>query len=127
MTWTYDISTDAGKVRLLCNDTVSTNQIFSDDEIAAFLVLENGVRRAAALALETIASNEVLVQKVIKILDISTNGAAESSELLKRAALLRSQADEAEISSDGGIDFAEWALDPFGAREIIAGEAMDDD
>lgn len=128
MSFTYDPTTSAGRVRLLCNDNKFENQIFEDAEIASFLTLEDdNVKRSAALALETIASNEVLVQKVIRILDLSTNGAAEAVELLKRAALLREQADTEEYGDDGGIEVAEMVVDNFSAREILASEATTDD
>lgn len=128
MTFTFDLTTDRGKVRLLCNDKESAYEIFSDDEIDAFLLMENNsIKRSAALALETIASSEVLVQKVIKLLDISTNGASESAELLKRAAMLRSQADNDELGESSGIDFAEMIYDPFSEREHEINEALEDD
>ena len=128
MVFTYLVADDIGKVRLLCNDNVSASAIFQDDEITYFLTMEDSnIRRAAALALETIASNEVLVQKVIRLLDISTNGASESAELLKRAALLRQQADEAESNVDGGIEIAEVIYDPFSYREKILHDAIEDE
>lgn len=127
MTFTYNPLLDSGKVRLLCNDWVAANQIFSDDEITAFMAMEDSVvKRSAALALETIASSEVLVQKVIRLLDLSTNGPAESTELLKRAALLRAQAADEELGVTSGIDFAEMITDDFGLRELYTNEALDD-
>ena len=128
MTFTFDLTTNRGKVRLLCTDSDSAHEIFSDDSIDAILSIESdNVKRAAALALETIASSEVLVQKVIRLLDISTNGASESAELLKRAAMLRSQADADEMGESSGIDFATPIYDDFSLREHIVNEALDDD
>ena len=89
MAFTYTLSTDAGKVRLMLPDNNPTQYVFEDDEIAAFLELEySNTRRATALALETIASNEAYTLKVIKLLDLQTDGAKTSDALLKRAALL---------------------------------------
>lgn len=128
MTFTFDLTTNRGKVRLLCTDSDSAHEIFDDDSIDAFLSIESdNVKRAAALALETIASSEVLVQKVIRLLDLSTNGASESAELLKRAAMLRSQAEADEMGESSGIDFAEMVYDPFSAREHVINEALDED
>lgn len=127
MVFSYDPTTDLGRVRLLCNDWVAANQIFADAEITAFMALESSnVKRSAALALETIASSEVLVQKVIRLLDLSTNGPAESAELLKRAAILRAQAAEEELGVTSGIDFAEMIYDEFGLSELEMNEALDD-
>lgn len=122
MAFTYTLSTDAGQVRLLIPDNKSTGYIFEDDEIDVFLSLEySNTRRAAALALETIASNETYVLKVIELLDLKTDGAKTSDALLKRAKLLREQADRADASEEGGAwDIAEWVVDDFTARERLA-------
>ncbi|MCX6024018.1 MAG: hypothetical protein NTZ05_20260, partial [Chloroflexi bacterium] len=90
MAFAYDVTTDRGKVRLLIPDrdtATVANQFFTDAEIDAFLSMEgDNVKRAAASGLETMASNEAYVQKVIKLLDISTNGPATAASLLARAA-----------------------------------------
>lgn len=121
MAFTYDVSTDRGKIRLMIPDNTSTSYVFEDDEIDAFLSLEyDNPRRATALALETIASNEAMVQKVIKLLDLQTDGAKTSDALLKRAKLLRDQADRADAAEDGGAwDIAEWTVSEFAARERL--------
>ena len=127
MAFTFDLTTDRGKVRLLCTDSVAAYEIFSDDSIDAFLTLESSnVKKAAALALETIASSEVLVQKRIKLLDLSTDGPAESAELLKRAGLLRGQAADDEDGDYSPFDWAELVYDDFGLRERIIDEALED-
>ena len=127
MAFTFDLTTDRGKVRLLCTDSVAAYEIFSDDSIDAFLTLESSnVKKAAALALETIASSEVLVQKRIKLLDLSTDGPAESAELLKRAGLLRGQAADDEDGDYSPFDIAELVYDPFSLRERIIDEALED-
>lgn len=120
MTFTTDPTTDIGLVRLLITDRDPVNPIFPDDaDITAFLNVEGGItKRAAALALETIAVDQVLVLKVIKNLQLSTDGAKVSDALLKRAGLLRTQAAEAD---DDLVPFeiAEWAVNDFAAREIV--------
>lgn len=91
---TYDPSTPAGRVRLLINDVgVPENTVFNDDEVAAFLDLTgDSILLAAAQALDTIASNEVLIGKVIRTQDLSTDGSKVSAELRARAQALRDQA-----------------------------------
>jgi len=117
MGFTYELSADSGRVRLLVPDNDSANYIFDDDEIDAFLALEGDVRRAAALALETIASNEALTLKVIRLLDVQTDGRAVSDALLKRAAALRKQADDTDMAAGGAFDVAEMVFDDFSWRE----------
>lgn len=119
MAFTYVLSTDRGKVRLMIPDRTASDPIFDDDEIDAFLTIEGGnIKRATAMALETIAADQVLVLKVITLMDLRTDGAAVSRELLKRAADLRSQAEADEASDEGGaFDIAEMVVDPFTERE----------
>lgn len=105
VTVTAAASTDVGLVRLLIPDTDTDPDVrlFTDDELQAFLTLELSVRRAAAQALEVAASSEVLVSKVIRTRDgLQTDGAKVSDALLKRAAQLRKQADDA--GDPGGLD-----------------------
>jgi hypothetical protein len=92
LAFTYDITTDRGKTRGIIPDRVAADYFFEDDEIDAFLTMEGSIKCAAALALETLASNEAYVQKVIKLLDITTSGDRVSDALLKRADRLRAQA-----------------------------------
>lgn len=118
MAFTFDVATSRGQVRLLVPDSSPTTYVFDDAEIDAFLTLESSsVRRAAAMALETLASNEALVLKVIRILELSTDGAKTADALLKRAALLRSQADEVDAADGALFDWSEMTLDDFSARE----------
>lgn len=107
MTAISDFSTNVAKVRLLIGDIDDTTQIFNDSAISAFLAmaLDSNVKRAAAQALLTIAVNEVLVQKRIKLLDLSTDGPAEAKALQDLANELTRQADNEEV--DGAFDWAE--------------------
>lgn len=92
---------DVDTVRLLTADISDPPaQLFTDDQLEAFLTLEAGnIRRAAAQALDTIASSEVLVSKVITTQDLSTDGAKVSAELRARANSLREQDTQYD---DGG-------------------------
>ena len=102
-----DYSTSTAKVRLLISDIDEYDQIFNDSAIDAFIAmaLDNNVKRAAASALLSIAVNEVLVQKRIKLLDLSTDGPAEADALRALALQLRTEADTEE--TDGAFDWAE--------------------
>lgn len=127
MAFTYDVTTDRGKVRLRIADTNTSDadqQIFTDAEIDAFLEMEGTVRLAAAMALETIAANQVQVLKVIRILDLQTDGAAVARELRMQAQALREQDAASAEDLDGLFDWAEMAVDDFSARERIEHELL---
>lgn len=121
MAFTYDLGTLSGKVRLLCVDTRDEGHLLEDAEVDAFLELNgDNVRRAAADALETIASNESLVQKAIQLLDIKTNGPAVAADLRKHAASLRAQANAEETdAADPGFDLAEFPSGFWAEREYL--------
>ncbi len=131
MSFTYDVTTDAGRVRLLIPDTDAENHLLEDAEVTALLALETGdVRRAAAAALELIASSEALVSKKIRSQDFATDGPAVAKELRERAALLRAQAEEAALNADGdevGLEIVDF--NPFAGyssdselAEVLSGD-----
>lgn len=114
-------ATDAQRrVRLLINDTDRSNRFFATTEIDDFLTLTGGsVRRAAAMALDTIAANEALVSKKIRTQDLSTDGPAVAEALRKLAAELRRQEDAAEGDAEAsGFEIVEF--DPYGSRPELA-------
>ena len=119
MAFTYDVTTDRGKVRLVITDTDEDNAVFQDAEIDAFLTItkvndENDLRLAAAMALDTMASSEAIIQKRIELLDLKTDGPAVAKSLREHAKELRRQVDE-----EFDFDWAEMNVDTFSQREII--------
>jgi hypothetical protein len=122
MAFTYDLSTDVGRIRLLIPDTNWENAVFSDEELTAFLALESAsVRRATALALETVAANETMTLKVVRLLDVQTDGAKTGEALLGRATLLRQQAAADDAATGfAGFEIAEMVVDDFTWREQVA-------
>ena len=105
MTFTYDPKTAAGQVRLLCTDRDPDNEIFSDEEIAVFLDLnEQDVRLAAADALDQIAASQALVLKYIEVNGLKTNGQAVANALHQQAESLRSRAAAEAAEDDEYID-----------------------
>jgi hypothetical protein len=98
-------------------DNDPTAYVFTDEEIETFLALESGRKRAVALALETMASNEAMVQKKIRLLDLSTDGPAVAAELRTRAAILREQAALDDMATDPGFEIAEWNLGTASVRD----------
>jgi hypothetical protein len=111
---------------MLIPDRVEDSAVFQDAEIEAYLSMnDSNVRRAAAEALETIASDEAMTLKVITTLDITTNGASTSASILERAKLLREQADKDDDAEDGGgFDYAEMNVNAFTGRERVWKQAQ---
>lgn len=125
MTFTYDLSTDVGKVRLLIGDRNEAAYLFTDDEISAFLTLEAGPdatvypRLAAAQALDVIATNQVLLLKSIQIMDLKIDGPAMARALRSQAKALR----DAE-NSEAAFDVGDWVVDIFTERDIWYNQAI---
>ena len=126
MPFTYNVGTDRGKVRLLCTDTDGVNPLFQDDEIDTFLsLMGSNILRTAAVALFTIAAQEVLLMKRIKLLELTTDGPAEADALRRLALEYQEKADLAEAGEAGGaFDIAELVVDDFTYRERLDKEAL---
>ena len=128
--YNFLVPTNMDRVRLLCTDTDVAGgadaQYFQDEEIDTFLALMgNNVLRAAAMALLTIAAQETLLMKRIKLLDLHTDGPAEARALRELADVYQEKATLAEAAEPGGtFDYAEMVVDPFTARERLAKEAL---
>lgn len=101
MSWTYDPSTDIGKVRLRISDTQVDRPLMSDEDISAFLEMAGGsVPLAAAMACETIAMNELLCLKVVNLMGaVVTDAASAAKQYRAMAATLRAE-HEATASAD---------------------------
>jgi hypothetical protein len=115
MATTYDPDTDSGKVRLLVND-VGDPWVFQNAEIDAFLTLERGnIKRAAAQAIDTNATNEALASKVLRTQDLATDGAKVADAMRKHAAALREQADvDDELGEEFFFDLVDLNDDQLG-------------
>lgn len=78
-------TSDRDSVRLLISD-VASDPLFKDGEVDRFLSLEGGaVKRAAALALRTIAANEALLLKYIQTQGLTLDGSRVARELRELA------------------------------------------
>lgn len=106
-----DTSTPVGQVRVLINDTVekpydgpntTARYRISDDSIQAHIaVARDRLYAGAANALRAMAANEVLISKVIRTEDLSTNGAAVSTELR----LLAREMDRLQKDEDDALAY----------------------
>lgn len=127
MAFTYDLTTVVGKIRMLIPDRVTPGHIWEDAELDALYALEgNDIRLGAALALEAMASDQAMVLKVIRMLDVTTDGAKVSDALLKRASGLRAAAAAAASALLSPFDIAEVVIGDFATRERLYNEALRD-
>lgn len=92
-----DYTTPLGQVRLLTADLDPAAPLLTDEMLQGYLALhQDNPYRAAADALDAMATSEVLLSKKIRTQDISTDGPAVAAELRKQAAYLRGKADTAD-------------------------------
>jgi len=136
--FTYDPTSNLGKVRLLIADTDSSHPIFQDDEVQAAMEMQNSdflyvsgmaqptglgaqvsvsvvsLYRSAAVLLRALAANKSRLAAVVQLLDVklAPNVAAQA---------LRDTAKEyIEMEQDSGaFAIAEVAPDTFSARERL--------
>lgn len=84
--FTYDVSTNVGKVRALIGDTSSTAPLLTDTEITALLSLRgNDVFLAASICLHRIAANKALLARRIVAGNYSEDATAMAKELREQA------------------------------------------
>lgn len=109
-----DYTSPIGQVRVLIPDLRKLEDLrdlrneprylFTDDEILAFLAVNNGnVKRAAADACDAIGMDKALQLLVLKTDDKQTDGAKLLDAIVKRAKTLRERAkedDENNLSFD---------------------------
>lgn len=101
MSWTYDVSTERGKVRLLCTDSDPTSPVFDDSEIDVFLALAPaGVFSAAALACETWARSRSKLSQEVRNPDGTASRRYSIPELLALAKSLRQAALNGALVTD---------------------------
>lgn len=122
-----DYTSPIGQVRVLIPDLRKLEDLrdlrneprylFTDDEILAFLAVNNGnVKRAAADACDAIGMDKALQLLVLKTDDKQTDGAKLLDAIVKRAKTLREQAkedDETNLSFDvimPSYDPVDWVV-----------------
>lgn len=106
------------QMRHLIADLDPNNQIFTDEQLQTYLELNDwdtgnkpGIYRAAADALDAIATTEVLLSKKIRTQDVSTDGPAVAADLSKRAAAFRARADKAEAKAEAEAEASDSFFD----------------
>lgn len=92
-----DYTLPAGQIRLLISDVDldPTRRLFTDAQLTGFMAVSaDNIFRAAALAVRTIATSEVLISKVVRMQNGTTTDGA------KVAAELRALADELDARAN---------------------------
>jgi hypothetical protein len=122
MTATYDPATDIGFMRLTCTDTDTDDPILQDEEYSAFLARESGnVDLGSARALDSMASNEAMINKIITHNGLTIDGVSVSRELRKHAESLRKSAKENDVTGEFAI--AGMVTTQFSLRDQLMNEA----
>lgn len=116
MAFTYTAgASDRDMVRLIVGDVRPDSPLFQDEEINAFLGLENqDVRYAAAMALDRIASSQAMLLQSIELLDIKADAMQLAQVLRDHATALRCESD-----TEPAFDIAEQAFTPDGYAHLI--------
>ena len=114
MSFTFDTTTNIGKVRTLINDTNSASFILSDEEINVYLGLEgNDIYSSAASALDSIIINQQLLSKLVAAGDYKEDNRNVADKLMKISERYRKIA----VSTPADA-FAEVAVNDFNYQEI---------
>ncbi|MDP9326503.1 MAG: hypothetical protein M3O87_08230 [Candidatus Dormibacteraeota bacterium] len=127
----YNPQTLIGKVRLLGLDARAginsqpADPVFQDEELQAFLDL-NGQdpRLAAAMAIDTVATNLAFTMKWIKLQGLQMDGQRTQQALHAQAAELRRQVEEGSGDYTGFFDWAEMVSDPHSQVERFEKEFL---
>lgn len=97
-----DYTTPAGQVRLLTAD-LGTPPLLDDELLEGYLQMEGqNVLRAAAAALDAMATSDILISRKIRTQDLQTDGPAVAAALRAQAQALRIRAD-AEDADAGSL------------------------
>lgn len=119
MSWDYDPTTDIGKMRLLIADTDELRPIMQNEDLQGFIAIAGNYWLGAAMALDSIAANEVMTQKVLTIMGTSTDGAKVAKELRARANQLREDFKNFGPTTELGFATAEMPDGAFSAEEML--------
>ena len=104
------------------------SEIFNDAEIDAYLDRnDDAPLLAAAAGADAIGASELMIQKVITILDLKTDGAKVAAEWRAKAIQWRALYETGQAADDEPLEAFDWAeivYDPFSARERVAAQAL---
>ena len=120
MSFTFDTTTNIGKVRTLINDKTASTAVLTDEEINVYLSLEgNDIYGSSASALEAIIINKQLLSKLIAAGDYKEDNRNVADKLGKTAERYR----KASVSTPADA-YAEVAVTDFNYREIETNKTL---
>lgn len=123
MSFTFDVSTARGKVRLNISDTSSASIIFQDDEIDAFLSMAGGdIFYASGIALLGIASSKALLAKRKSAGNYTEDLTAIAKECREQAKTFIEMAQQVPAEA-----VAEQIFTDFNYNEILRNAALRDE
>ena len=114
MSFSFDTTTNIGKVRTLINDVSASSFVLSDEEINVFLGIEgNDIYGSASSALDAIIINQQLLSKLIAAGDYKEDNRNVADKLTKISEKYR------KLSMSTPADaFAEVAVNDFNYQEM---------
>lgn len=117
--FSYDPTTDIGKIRLLIADTDEDSYDFEDDEITAANDMSVNIYYASAVLLRSLAANRARLSVSVKR-GTMTDDLTEISKDLKDLADAMEEKGKAEIEDVGGLEaIIEPVYDDFSYRRYI--------
>jgi len=120
MSFTFNTSTNIGKVRSLIRDTVEATAILSDEDINVSLsITDNDILLAAAMSLRSIAINKALLEKSIKAGNYWEDNKGISKALLSLAEKYESMAENIPADAQAEV----FATD-FNYNEILYNKSL---
>lgn len=122
-TFTYNVSTNLGKVRMMIGDTDSTTALLTDEEINAFLSMNgNDLYATASACLYRIASSKALVAKRISAGNYSEDTSGMAAELRATAKEYKAMSDSVPAEAQAEIIWNEMSYNSVIARRDLRGE-----
>jgi len=109
MAFTYDATTDRGRVRLIIGDTSSGDYKFEDGEIDAFLAMTqtdaggNNVARAAAAALRAWAADLARETASVKTAEFARDNRHRAEQMIRAAEALERSEVERPYGGDAEV------------------------
>ena len=87
MAFTYDLSTDRGKVRLRLADTVEDGHVFTDAEIDYFLAVGSTVNAATVEGIDVLLVDSARREKAVRLVGTQVDDKGRTSALLSVRAI----------------------------------------
>jgi hypothetical protein len=123
MAFTYDTSTNLGKVRNLIGDAVDTGHILEDADINAFITMtDSDLYKAASLCLYRISASKALLAKKKSAGDYSEDLTVIAKEVRAVAAVYAEMSENVPAEAQ-----AESFKDDFSYRDVLLRKELRDE